>query len=988
MSSRLTTRRALQWIALSQVGLIATPSFAQEAPQGEDPIAEEIIVTSSRIRRAEEDVSNPVLGVSAEAIRNTGTTSVANFLKEVPALQGSIDANDAAGSNSPIGMTGLSLLNLRNLGEQRTLVLVDGRRHVASLPGSSAVDVDTIPMALIERVDIQTGGASAIYGADGVSGVVNFVMKKDFEGVDVRAQTGRSFHGDADNHLVSAVAGLNFHDGRGNVALALEHSKDQRLKGTSRNFVGGNGRKIFVDNPDPSGQYAYVPMDDIRYWDSSPHGAIDVDFDFVNDFDGTGAPWDFGNYPSVGGYAPISPSYAQGGSGTKVAGYAGDLLPGIERYTANLLLNYEIAPAAKLFGEVKYSRSKSYSEAQPTFDFFLYIEPDNAYIPQSIADASGGAEVLLSRDNFDLGIRSEDVKRETVRAVVGIGGDITDNIRYETSYVYGETEVANRAGNNRYNDRFAAALDAVVDPATGDVVCRSNLDPTAEPFNIWWQGWDTFDPLPGSWAGSFTPGPNSGCVPLNLFGAGAPSQAAIDWIMVDSLSRSKITQQVFQAFVSGDTDDWFALPAGALGFALGVEWRKEESRSNPPLEDQLGLTFGNVIQPEKGDYDVREVFAEIDLPLLSNMPFAHRLSLDAAYRLSDYSTIGNASTWKVGALWAPIPSVTFRGTIAEATRAPNISELFDPGGQDFRSIADPCDVDHLDEGSSTRAANCAALLNSLGVDPTTFKDTKTSTVAGLLKGNPDLDEEVAETTTIGVLLRPSFAPNLSFSVDWYDIKLTDAITTATPLEAAEICVDSPSLENDFCGLITRDPTTGQINGFTRQPVNVANFRTEGYDFTVNYALDPSEFGASRNLGQFNFRLVGNKLEKITYINLPGAEPDPELGEAERPEWTVNFDLTWQLNNLMVNYGINYFDETYRYTYQQRRSDANLVAPEYAKYDARFTHDVYARYDFDGGLSVYGGVNNVTDQKPDIGATFYPVSAVGRYWFMGLSFAKF
>lgn len=987
MSSRLMTRRALRWLALSQASLIATTSFAQEAPQGEDPIAEEIVVTSSRILRTELEVSNPVLGVSADTIRANGTTSVANFLKEIPALAGSTDANDVAGANAPIGMTGLSLLNLRNLGEERTLVLVNGRRHVASLPGTAAVDVDTIPMALIERVDIQTGGASAIYGADGVSGVVNFVTKKDFEGVDVRAQTGRSFHGDADTYLVSAVAGLNFHDGRGNIALALEHTKDQRLKASSRDYVGGSKRKVFVEDPN-GGPYTYVPMDDIRYWDSSPHGAIDVDWDFVNDFDGTGAAWDFGTYPSIDGYAPIGAAYAQGGSGTKISDYASDLLPKIERYTANLLLNYEFAPAAKAFGELKYSRSKSFSTAQPTFDFYLYVEPDNAYLPQSVVDAAGGEPVLLSRDNFDMGLRSETVTRETVRAVVGIGGDITDNIRYETSFVYGETEVENRAGNNRYNDRFAAALDAVYDPVSDRVVCRSNLDPTAEPANIIWQGWDAFQPLPGTWAGSFTPGPNSGCQPLNLFGNGAPSQDAINWIMTDSVSTAKISQQVFQAFIAGDTDDWFSLPAGAPGFALGVEWRKEESKSNPALEDQLGLTFGNVLQPEQGDYDVREVFAEIDLPLLSNLPFAHRLSLDAAYRLSDYSTIGNATTWKVGAVWAPVPSVTFRGTVAEATRAPNISELFDPGGQDYRSIPDPCDIDHLDEGSATRAANCAALLSGLGVDPTTFKDNKSATIAGVMMGNPDLGEEVAETTTIGMLLRPSFAPNLSVSVDWYDIKLTDAITTALPVEAAEICVDSPSLDNDFCGLISRDPTTGQINGFTRQPVNVANFRTEGYDFTVNYALDPSEFGASRNLGQFNFRVVGNKLEKITYIHLPGSEPDPELGEAERPEWTVNFDLTWQLNNLLVNYGFNYFDETYRYAYQQRRANPNIVAPEYAKYDARFTHDVYARYDFDSGLSVYGGVNNLTNQKPDVGATFYPVSAVGRYWFMGLSFAKF
>ena len=980
--------RALALLALSPAGLaLTTPAFAQDAAGGDDPVVDEILVTSSRIRQQEDSLSSPVVAIDAETILNSGSTNLSNYLKELPALAGSLDANDAAGSNAFIGGTGLSLLDLRNLGVDRTLVLVDGRRHVAALPGTAAVDVDTIPMALIDRVEVQTGGASAIYGADGVSGVVNFIMKKNFEGVDARAQIGRSDHGDADQRIFSVAAGQNFAEDRGNFTFALEYATEDRLHSSRRSFARSN-RASFMMNPDDLDDDPNVPdrvpITDVRFFDSSPDGAVwiyDENDDLYDIYNGTDRPFDFGTID----YIP--PYYQQGGDGTPTSGYIGDLLPEVDRYTGNLFARYELTPSARLFGEFKYSQSQSFSISSPSFDFYLWVPEDNAFVPPNIAaavaDANGGG-MYVSRDHFDLGLRDERIDRKTTRAVVGIEGDITNSIRYEASYVYGETKIKNLAGNNRYNDRFAAALDSVIDPNTGEAVCRSNLDPTAVPDNLVPQGWDTYDPLPGTWAGSFTPGPDSGCVPINIFGNGSVSEEAAAWIMTGSLALEKIQQQVVQAYISGDTSDWFELPAGAPGFAIGAEWREEKSSSTPPEEDRRGLTFGNILEPVIGRYDVAEVFAEVNVPLLEQAPFAEILSVDGAVRFSDYSTTGDATTWKLGLIWSPVSDVAFRATYAEATRAPNIGELFDPGGQDFEGIEDPCDINRLDEGSSTRAANCAALLSALGVDPTIFEDLNSATIAGVSRGNPDLEEEVAETTTVGIVLRPRFLPDFSLSVDWYDIKLTNAISTASAEDAAQICVDSASLDNDFCALTQRDPATGRIVGFLQSPVNVASFTTEGYDFTANYRLAP----AAGRWGDFNFRLIGNKLEDLTYINLPGSEPDPELGEADAPEWQGNFDLTWELDALLVNYGLNYMDKTYRYAFQQRRADADLVAAEYRKYDAKLTHDVQVRYGLANGLSVYGGVNNLTNQKPDIGAVFYPVSAVGRYWYVGATFNGF
>lgn len=983
-------RRLWALVALSPASLMAPAVLAQDSPRIQNETIDEIVVTSSRIRQSRDTFSNPVVAIDAEAIQQSGTTSLSNFLKEQPALVGSRDAHDAAGSNAFIGGTGLSLLDLRNLGYARTLVLVDGRRHVAALPGTAAVDVDTIPIALVDRIDVQTGGASAIYGADGVSGVVNFVMKKDFEGVDAKAQFGRSSHGDAESRIYSVAAGKNFAAGRGNISFALEQASEERLHSHRRSFAGTSSYVSFVENPaDPDDDPSVpdrVPMRDVRFWDSSPHGGIFIDEFDRPQFNGDDTPFDIGTLPQPGpGLPPIRPYLQQGGDGTPTYGYVGDLLPEIDRRTANLFVTYELSPAARLFGELKYSRSESYSQSSPTFDFFLEIGADNPFLPPNIAARvaeTGVPAIYMSRDHFDLGIRSENIERDTFRSVLGIGGDLTDRIRYEVSYVYGETKVDNRIGNNRYNDRFAAAIDAVRDPVTGERVCRSSLDPTAEPPNLWWQEWDTYQPAPGTWAGSFTPGPNSGCVPINLFGHGSVSEEAAAWIMTDSLSRSKIDQHVVQAYLSGDTGAWFELPAGAPGFALGVERREEASKSTPPLEDTLGLTFGNVLLPTHGRYDVSEVFAELNIPLIERRPFAERLSLDGAVRFSDYSTTGSATTWKTGLIWAPTTDIAFRATVAEATRAPNIDELFDPGGQNFGGISDPCDTNRLDEGSSTRAANCAALLTGLGVDPTTFRDQNSATVAGISHGNPDLEEEIAKTKTIGVVVRPRFVPNLSLSIDWYDIKLTNAISVASAQEMARICVDSPTLDNEFCDLITREAGTGRITGFVQSPLNVARFTTEGYDFTVDYRLETDRIGA------FDFRVVGNKLEDLTFIHLPDSEPDPEAGEADAPEWQANFDLTWQLDSLLVHYGVNYFAETYRYSFQQRRANPDMVAREYRKYDARFTHDMQVRYGFANGLSVYAGVDNLTNQKPDIGALFYPVSAVGRYWYVGATFKGF
>lgn len=990
------------WFSSSVLALAIASQAAQAQPQetpapqqqAQAPDAEAIIVTGSRIVRPALSSPNPITTVDAEAIQLSGETNLVNYLQEVPALVGSLDSTQTSGSQGFIGSTGLNLLDLRNLGTQRTLILVDGRRHVAQLPETAAVDIGTIPQDLIERIDVATGGVSAVYGADAVSGVVNFIMKKDFEGLVGRAQYGFADDGEPVNWTASLAGGINFAGGRGNISAAYQYTREGRLRAFNRRQFRGTNYCTMQENlADPDDDPAIpdeVPVCGVQFFDSSREGAIDLDFDAFPDLRPSGAPYDIGTF--------IPPFYSVGGNGTLRADYIGDLLARNERHVANVFLNYEIANWANFFAELKYARGKAFSESQPTFDYTIFISEENPFIPAAvrsqiilgIGDALSEAfglplgtipdGVAIARDNFDLGIRGERNRRETWRGVVGFNGDLTDAIRYELSYVYGQSKVRSISTNNRFNDRFFAALDVVTDPATGQPVCRSNLDPTALRDNFTYNFFTGFFFDPTNL--SFTPGPNSGCQPLNLFGEGVASQAALDWVFTDSLATSKITQHVVSGYVSGSVPG-FELPGGPVGFVVGGEYRRETSRSTPPPEDTAGQTFGNIIFPVSGKFNVKEAFGEVRVPILKERPFFHELEVNGAVRFSDYSTVGGTTTWNVGGRWAPVPDLSIRGTYARTVRAPNIGELFSPQSQTFEFIDDPCDINNINNGTATRPENCAAILTALGFDPTTFTDPNASSVPGFQRGNINLSEETSKSWTVGAVIRPRFLPGLAITADWYDIKIRDAINTATAEEIVELCVDQPTIDNVFCDAVTRSAVTGGVSNFIIQPENVANFRTVGLDFDVNYRLNPADLGVRSDIGTFNFRLLGNYLHRLTFIPTPGADVDDDRTEQFAPKWQVTFDLTWVKAPLTVNYGFNYFSKTKRYSLADLEGDPDLASPENITYNARHTHDLQVAVDVQDNLRIYAGVNNFTNQKPDL-STFYPVNPIGRFFYFGIS----
>lgn len=992
MAYSVIRRRGLFTASLAALALaqVAVPAAAQTAEPDQadvtDPAAdtdpqEEVVVTGSRIARPELSLPNPVQVLSAETIEQSGKTNLTDFLVNSPALLGSQSNIDAAGSSLLGGAqnVGVNLLDLRNLGASRTLVLVDGRRHVAGYPGIASVDTNTIPTDLVEKVDILTGGASAIYGADGVSGVVNFILKKDFEGLRVRGQTSISERGDAGEYFVAATAGKNFSDGRGNVTVAYEYNKQDRFSQRDRLNYGLTGPSYaFVrnlDDPDGPTDNDGIPdrilYTDLRWADSSPGGAVDLDGDFVPDRTGEGGIYDLGTY------LPGS-AYTIGGSSTPRETYYGDFTPFSERHIANVMARYEFSPALEIYAEGKYVRSKAFTFAQPTYDFYTELFSDNAYLQQRYgADAANGA--VFSRDNFDFGIRRYEMERELFRTVVGAKGEIASNLNYDLSYVFGQSTQDATNLNDRITERYYAALDAVVNPANGQITCRINLPGQTTVQGNNYGGQPVFNGVPTT----FTPGQ---CVPLNILGQGSPSQAALDFVTVDHTSWSRIQQHVVSAVLSGNTGSFLNLPGGPVGFAVGAEYRKEKSRFVPSDLTLAGALMDDApARIDEGSFDVKEAYAEVNVPILANVPFAENLSIGGAIRLSDYSTIGTTTTWNVNGSYSPIRDITFRGTYSEAVRAPNITELFAGGSGTYEFITDPCGVDRIAEGTQYREANCESVLSGLGIDPAAFDPAndftspQNSSLLGFQGGNPTLNEETAKTWTAGVVLRPSFVRGFTLTADWYDIRLKQAIQYATAQDVVDLCVDQPDLDNIYCSVIQRSATNGYISYFTIIPENVASFETAGLDVTLNYRFEPFE-----NVGTFAINLQGNYLNKLQFVPTAGADPENELASSAypAPKYSAMFDLSWIQGSTTINYGINWWSKTRRVTREQEAANPDYVAPQYIWYNEKWEHELYISHDVDDRFTLYAGVNNLFDTKPDDGGVAYPISAVGRSFFVG------
>jgi iron complex outermembrane recepter protein len=1021
------------------------------AAAASDLVLEEIVVTGSRIARPAEQSPVPVTSVNSEVLELRGTTSVSEILSRIPALQATPGVGDTA--------NGRVAVNLRGLGIDRTLVLVNGRRHVGGVQGSGAVDIQSIPSALIDRVDVLTGGASAVYGADAVTGVVNFVMKKDYEGTEVTAQvTTPEESGGGIRKYASATVGRNFDNGKGNVVLSVSATDQDSLEYGKRDFSRDNGIDDDVANPALFVQAADITpamrtagitpgqrilslnaaqtasltpslldrarsaparafVANQRFALSSIYGIIGFDprgtglplrntdaLTPTNDLDGNGVAdcqqsWPsrnrYGCYvvdPVTGRVRPFQDgTFANndqsGGDGTPDTLNRAHIVSAFETYSADLNVRYEVSPYFKPFLESKVARTKARNvESTRTFDDYIQIRLDNPFIPDAlrqIANAQIAAnpalantyQFIVTRDHADIVDPVVTSERKTYRVVGGFEGEFDNGWTYELAYNWGRT-VSEDIRPNRLNDRFFSAIDAVRAP-NGQIVCRSSLNPTAIPrvsdFPVFtFTGFNTFSPTDGS------------CRPLNIFGLEAPSAEARAFVTTQNARTSTITQQVFSGVLSGDSADVFELPGGPVQFATGFEYRKEESDYKVSEFERRGFTDRGGEQPVKGDYDVTEGFAEINLPLLADLPLVDLLSADAAYRYGDYSTVGTVSAWKVGGVYAPVRDLRVRGGFSRTVRAPNIFELFQPTSSALFNVIDPCDAAQIGTGANpaNRRANCAAD----GI-PNGWLDPRTSRVIGTTGGNLKLTEETSDSYTVGVVLRPSFLDGFSATVDYWNIKIEDAISNVAAQDILNACYDGPR-GNAFCSQLSRNRTTTAptflaVNSLNQTRVNFAKFEASGVDFDVLYRFDLENVGLE-DAGKLTFSATGTWMQKNrSFQSARDANAvNSQLEERANPKWSVNPSVSWSLDGFTVSW-FGFWQSRQTLPGVETETQGNFT-PSFAS--PFWVHDASVRYEVNEELTISGGVNNIANIEPSVNEISRPASALGRTWYVRAKYA--
>jgi len=904
-----------------------TPAAArQDAPAGSED--NPIVVTGSRIARADLVATVPVAVVSSEEIAQTGAANIQDVLADLPAVGQNISRTS---TNFSTTGNGQASINLRNLGSSRTLVLVNGRRFVAGVPGTSIVDLNNIPTDLIKQVEVVTGGASAVYGSEAISGVVNFILDDEFQGLRLHAQAGLSDKGDAARQLVSATAGTSFAEGRGHIVIAGSYDKDHGLRSRDRTFSA-------TDNPNRS---SYNAQGLFSPNGSFAPGAGTLTFDAFNNVK---------NYQSanIDGYNRNADRYLA--------------LP-VERYLASSLAKFSFSPAATVYGEFTYAKSKSNSSLEPQAvassdlvyadgSAFGGIPITNPLIPTAIRTAMVNAGVTAlpfrrrSNDIFD---RSNHNDRETWRAVAGVRGELSPALHYDVYYTHGETRDVTHSGTV-YGPNYANALNVVAGP--NGPVCAINAD--ANPNNN-----------------------DAACVPLNIFGFNTVSAAAAAYVTRNgeqSRYEARVKQDVASATLSGEL---FKLPGGPLGFAIGGEYRHEKSTEDFDEATNLGLTLGNQLSDTRGAYDVKEGFVEISAPVLADLPFIHRLSFEGAARYADYSTVGGVWSWKVGGEWAPVRDLRFRGVYSRATRAPNISELYSAQNETFPAVVDPCDQrrgagDGAPISLTNLPAACranTAIANAAASGGFVYSTAQIQNINGFTGGNPNLKQETAKTLTLGGVFEPRFLPGFSLTVDYYDIKVENAIGIIGQQTSLNECINGGG-QAIFCNNIVRD-ATGHLESVNAINLNTGSFEASGIDTQARYLV---RFSGDTRL-DLNVRWT--HLLKQQQTSYPGGPTQDELGQLDcyacgrlgtgfRDK--VNVSATFSLPGASLNWRANYLSSVVD----------DLTAANPIRTGSFWYHDAQLR--FGAGersrYSFYLGVDNIFDKTPPVFGDTSPVTFPG------------
>lgn len=806
--------------------LFSTPAYAQD-----DAAVQEIVVTGSRIARPDLEISSPVRVLGNEEISLRAPATAEELLRDLPSAR----PNLGPGVNN--GSDGSSSIDLRGIGSNRTLVLLDGRRIVPfGLDG--VTDLNTIPVALIERVDVVTGGASSVYGADAVAGVVNFITKADFTGIDLSGNYRITERGDAAAYQADLVTGASFDDGRGNAVLAFGYSKSAALNQNRRKY---GEYALNTGNGEPLGSQTAVPS--FLLGPAIP-GLANDGLGYVID-------------PATGAFRTAAAS--------DLFNYNPDNLyqTPLERYNIYGSARYEFSDSAELYSSAMYTNSKVsiLSAASGTFTNPYFMPLSNPYLPEAARNqlcsaanlnatqcaAAGAATsttsldyrevpVTLARRFTEYGPRFQSVDTAQFQIQAGVRGKLSESIRYDVSAQFGETNQNQTRENWGSYSRVQQALRAF-----NTTSCTNTAN---------------------------------GCVPLNLFGPeGSITPQMIGFFDLDSYIRRTVQQTVVTGSVSGDLFDITSPLAGApIAFSVGAEYRKLTAEANPDGSARIQsevLGTGARVPQDFGKYDVKEVFGELIIPLVEDKPFFYKLAIEAGIRYSDYSTTGASTTWKAGGSWEPAEGFKLRGMYQRAVRSPNIQELFASPVTGLSSLQlDPCQG-ALPTGNAGLTALCIATgapAAAIGAIPSPSASQINATSAG----NPLLDVERARTITLGGVFTPSFVPGLSITADYFDIRVTDAITQPAQGDILNGCysttLNPTQVYNSFCQLIGRNPINGGLNGAGETLGVVLGFSnlgiidTSGIDLGISYRLNVDSLGIGGEPGSLTFGFNGTYLD--------------------------------------------------------------------------------------------------------------------------------
>jgi len=813
---------------------VSAPAIAQDATSPQSATADaapaadsagEIVVTGSRIKSGA-TTATPVTILSAAALQRGAPSTPVAALRDLPALSATATStrNPASGGASN---GGASFLDLRGLGASRTLTLVDGKRFVPAT-STGLVDANLIPSALLERVDVVTGGGSAAYGSDAVAGVVNFVLNTKLEGIRAKAQTGISSEGDNAEKLFTFAAGHSFMDEKLHVSVGGEYYRNKGVRAAARDWAR-TGVNI-INNP--AGPPAQILATNARirattggYVVGGNGGTAAANAAFTGLMFGPGGAvqqYDFGTLTTSGTQS--------GGSGFDTTTTQPLNRPN-SRKTLYGHVDYEVAPDWEIYAEGSYGEVKADYVNGPNLHLGstnLTIQRDNAFLPASLRaqmTATGVTSLTVSRVDSEDGYLFSRNRERVTRGIGGVKGKI-GSWAVDAFFSYGDARARNAVSGNTILGRYTQAVDAVTN-GSGQIVCRSTLT-----------------------------NPSDGCVPFNIFGAGSPSAAAVAYTTGTAVAETHNTLKDTGVNASGTLfEGW----AGPIKAAVGFEARWDTSTTtSDPLSQQRAFNIQNVL-PWSASQNVQEAYIETQIPLLRDVPFARELSIDAAGRRTHYSTSGSVNTWKVSGSWKPVDDIRFRVTRSRDIRAPSLSELYVAGTQDVFNGTDP-------------------LKGNVQV----FR------VLQLTSGNPTLKPEIANTSTYGVVFQPSFIRGLTASVDYYDIKIQGAIATLTSQNLLNQCAAGLATA---CTNFVRDGS-GNLTTVLLRPINYASFQTRGIDIDLNYAVPIDEWfeaSGSLNIRSITNHLIHQKLANPGTAT---QEQAGDVSLYANPKWRNTTQLTY------------------------------------------------------------------------------------------------